>query len=101
VVSLVRKADGWTASFQCDPQGRPRFRPKGWLLDPVDAEATIDQAAIARMGPFLPVDRVAMCGALGADDAPGTAKPEQMVLPLGEVAPAPRVEGTGASDDAT
>ena len=91
VVNLVRKAEGWTPEPPHDALGRPRFRPKPWLLDPASAEATIDAAAIARMGPFVPIDPSALSTALGADDATidppvsstrASPEPEQMRLPL-------------------
>jgi len=73
IVNLVRKAEGWAVATP-DPAGKPRVRAKAWLLDPAEAESKLDEAAVARMGPFLPVDPQAMAVALGVNDAPAAKK---------------------------
>jgi hypothetical protein len=73
IVNLVRKAEGWAVATP-DSAGKPRVRAKPWLLDPAEAESKLDEAAVARMGPFLPVDPQAMAVALGVNDAPAAKK---------------------------
>jgi hypothetical protein len=67
LVNLVRKAEGWVTEPP-DATGKTRVRAKGWVIDPAEAEARLDEAALARMGPFLPVDRDAMAAALGIEE---------------------------------
>ena len=84
VVILAQRADGLVADAS-EPGSKSRVRPRPWLLDPKQAEAMIDAAALARMGPYLPVDPTAMAASLGVEPAEGPARedPEQMELPLG------------------
>jgi hypothetical protein len=64
VVNLLRKTDAWVA-LPLEPSGRLQARAREWVTQPPVAEARLDEAALARMGPFLPVDPAAMAAALG------------------------------------
>jgi hypothetical protein len=64
VLAAVRRADGWTKASGSG-SAKVLVRPKAWLRAPALAEARLDDAARAVMGPFLPVDEKAMAAALG------------------------------------
>jgi hypothetical protein len=61
---LLRKTEAWV-TLPGEANGRPHVRSKEWVTQPAVAEARLDEAALARMGPFLPVDPGAMAAALG------------------------------------
>jgi hypothetical protein len=63
VLQMVRRAEGWEIVSIAGDSKR-HVRPKPWLRDPVQAEVRIDDAAVAVMGPFAPIDRAAMAAAL-------------------------------------
>jgi hypothetical protein len=63
VVRTVSKANGWEVVPR-EGDSKRHVRPKPWLRDPAQAEAHLGEAAMAVMGPFLPVDPVAMAAAL-------------------------------------
>jgi HTH-type transcriptional regulator/antitoxin HigA len=63
ILQMVRRAEGWEI-VSIAGNSKRRVQPKPWLRDPVQAEAHIDDAAVAVMGPFAPVDRAAMAAAL-------------------------------------
>ena len=67
LVNLLRKAEGWV-SAPAEATGRPRVHAKEWVMDPLMAEAKLDESARARMGPFLPLDPAAISAALGAQE---------------------------------
>jgi hypothetical protein len=64
IVRLLQKAEGWAPAAP-DVAERARVRPRSWVLDGAAAESKLDEAALLRMGPFLPVDPFAMSAALG------------------------------------
>jgi hypothetical protein len=68
LVNLLRRADAWLA-LPTEPNCRPHVRARAWVTEPAAAEARLDEAALARMGPFLPVDAAAMNAALGVNYA--------------------------------
>jgi hypothetical protein len=66
IINLLRKTDGF-ASAPLAEDRKPRVQARSWVLSPLVAEARLDEEALARMGPFLPVDPAAMAAALGID----------------------------------
>ena len=61
-LQMVRRAEGW--EIVSIARGlRRHVQPRPWLRDPVQAEAHIDEAAVAVMGLFAPVDRAVMAAA--------------------------------------
>jgi hypothetical protein len=60
---MVHQAKGWELSPGTGHSER-LVQPKPWLRDPVEAHRHLDDAAEAVMGPFAPVDAVAMAMAL-------------------------------------
>jgi len=68
VLRAVRRADGWEPVRGA---GSPKalVRPREWLRDAAQAEARLDEAARAAMGPFLPLDEEAWAAALGYIEA--------------------------------
>jgi hypothetical protein len=64
VMNLVRRVEG-LVSAPSAPNSTQRFHARPWVKDPAIAEAVLDAAALGRMGPYLPVDPLAMAEALG------------------------------------
>jgi hypothetical protein len=63
VLRMVDQAMGWEIAPPV-AGSRRQVRPKPWLRNPAEAEAHLDDAAIAVMGPFAPIDRAALAAAL-------------------------------------
>jgi hypothetical protein len=88
VVRLISRAEGW-APAEPDAADRARVRPRSWVLDPAAAESKLDEAALMRMGPFLPVDPQSMAAALGRDDALAPPAPAPEPAPPAGPQPTP------------
>jgi hypothetical protein len=92
IVSLVRFAEGLLTDH-IDDKGRHHVRAKPWVHDAAIAEARLDEAALARMGPFLPVDPAAFALALGVTPPVEVARtPEPEPKPEAARPPEPEPE---------